>query len=239
LLEALANPAVTANIRQRLLGEMRNIELRQKYLGTRTSDWAAADLRMACERLLAARIVRGVMGLALVGATGAAIGDLIVAWTAKNPGAVAVPVLVGMGSMISGAISFALLAAMGYVVMGELVGEFKPCRSGRGVRAMFGQVVEVSTESACGAIWGAICGLAIGALACIADLMPRIGTLDLVIVGAVSGAMLGFIFAVLLLAAADRNGGSSQTLVWAALGPLPFHTYFFSVSMAHRQFLGK
>jgi hypothetical protein len=225
------------DLRQRLLGEMRNIELRQKYVATRTSEWAAADLRLAQERLLAVRMVRGVIGFALVGAAGGAIGDLILAKTAATRGAGALPLLVALGSAASGAVSFALLAAMGHVVVGEIVGEDKPCgRGGYGVWAIVGPIFDVGGEVMCGAIWGTICGLLIGVLSWVAD--AALGPFATVTAGAMGGALLGAIFCV-LIAVVGMKRPSPKALEWAALGPLPVHAYLLSFRSARWRYLKK
>jgi hypothetical protein len=231
-----------ADLRERLLGNLPNVELRQKYLATRTPRWTQADLRLANERLLAARVVRGLIGFAVVGAVGGAIGDMLFARTVPATTAVATPVLVGAGSVVSGAVSFGLLGAFGQVVVSEIVGEEWESAYGRGVPALFARFGERIMEILCGATWGAICGLLIGALAWAADAalgLPRVGALDRVLAGAVGGVLLGLVFSVLVIGAVGRREPGAAARRWAALGPLPMVAYFFSVPMARQHYLRK
>src|SRR5262249_51270008 len=86
----------THDLREQLLADLHNRELRQKYLATRTPEWIKADGRLAHERLLIIRLVRGLIGLTVVGAIGGAIGDTMGAGTASGTGPRALPLLVAI-----------------------------------------------------------------------------------------------------------------------------------------------
>src|SRR5205823_1240932 len=129
---------------------------------------------------------------------GGAIGDMMLAKSAHGTGNVALPPLVGLGSAISSCLSFAALAVMGIVVLGEIVGEEKEWRPGRGVGAIIGGALEKCAEAVCGGIWGAVCGLLIGVLVFAIDAfvgLPRSGPLDTVFAGAMGGLVLAAVFA--------------------------------------------
>lgn len=236
------NPLVPAgpDLRERLLGQLRNLELRTKYLATRTPEWASADLRLAGARLLVARAIRGILGLALVGAVGGALGDLLLTPAAKASGGGAWPVVVGLGSVLSGALSFAVLGALGYVVLPEVVGEEWESRHGQGFAGVLDRVWEPLCDALCGGVWGALCGLCIGALSWVADAsvgLPPFGSLDRVIAGASGGVLLGSLFGVLLAVAGKQD--SARARCWAQLGPLPVPAYFFFLQAARTRYLRK
>jgi hypothetical protein len=226
-----------ADLRQQLVADLRNVELRQKYLATRTPESAQADIRMATERLLTVRLVRGLIGLAAVGALGGVIAEMIRASSARETSA-ALPLLVAIGSSISGSISFAALAALGHVVFPELVGEDKKPRSGHGVGALVGHIAEQFAETACGAIWGAVCGLLIGVLAWVPAVgLASLGALAAVIAGAVGGAMLALIFSIVIVSFGSK-ATSATALRWGFLGPLPVWVYALPLETAHGRYLG-
>jgi hypothetical protein len=232
---------IRSDLRQRLLGEMSNVELRQKYLATRTPDWTTADLHMAEARLLLVRLLRGAVGFGLVGALGGVIGSLLAGPNTSGPSR-AFPLLIALGSAVSGGISFAVLASMGFVVLGEVVGEEKEHRFGRGVRAVLGEFVDRMAEIGCGLIWGAICGLCIGLLAWLADALfdfPHRGILDSAGIGAIGGMMLAVLFALLVLTAEPTRLARNRAEAWGALGPLPATAYFVSRLSARRRYLRK
>jgi hypothetical protein len=238
----LANEEVIVDLRTRLLRAMSNIELRQKYLATRTPAWAGADLERAAGCLLAVRLLRGVVGLALVGAAGGAIGSLLLSSPANGKAGSALPVVVGIGSALSGALSFALLGALGFVVLAEVVGEEKPRRYGGGVSAILVQMTEIWAETACGAIWGAICGLFIGLIVWLLDVtlgLPHVGALDNILAGVLGGLLLATIFGACILTAPRTKKASWMAQHWADLGPLPITTYFASCRAARFHYLHK
>jgi hypothetical protein len=224
------------DLRQRLLGDLHNIELRQKYLATRTPEWTQADIGVATERLRIARLIRGFIGLAIVGGVGGAIGVALRSTTANGSSDETLPLLVALGSSISGSISFAALAALGCVVLPEIVGEDKLRRQGRGVGAFVGHVAEQIAETACGAIWGAVCGLLIGVFAW----APAIGLAGFgsssVIAGAIGGALLAVVFSLVILSVGPK-AASAAAFRWAHLGPLPLLGYLLPFRMAHGRYL--
>jgi hypothetical protein len=238
---SLEKPVTRIDLRRRLLGEMTNIELRQKYLATRTPDWAASDLHLARERLLRARLLRGVAGLALVGAAGGLLASVFVTLTANETRG-ALLLLIALGSAATGGISFAVLAAMGFVVLGEVVGEETERPRGRGVSAVLSEFVEKMAETGCGLLWGVICGLLIGLLAWLADFLldlPHQTILEIAGIGAIGGMMLAILFAWLVLMSEPTPLGRHRAAAWAALGPLPATTYFLSRLRARRRYLRK
>jgi hypothetical protein len=225
-----------ADLRQQLVADPHNVELRQKYLATRTPESAHADIRMATERLLMFRLVRGLLGLAAVGAAGGLTAEMIRASTARESTA-ALPLLVAIGSSISGCISFAVLAALGHVVLPELVGEDKRPRSGHGVGALVGFIVEQIAETACGAIWGAVCGLLIGVLAWAPLLgLANPNSFAVVIAGAIGGAMLAVILSIVIVSAGSK-ATSATAFRWGFLGPLPLWAYAMPFETAHGRYL--
>ncbi|MBL8792558.1 MAG: hypothetical protein JNM56_01505 [Planctomycetia bacterium] len=219
------------DLRQRLLREPGKRELRIKYLATRTAAWAEADLRFAGERLLLARAGRGLLGLALVGAAGGAIGD----WLFATSGSSAWPVVVGVGSALTAALSFAVLGALGCVVLPEVVGEEWESRHGTGFAGWFSRVQEPLCDALLGGVWGALCGLFIGVLSWPGGRL--LGTVDPILAGASGGVLLGAVFAVVLAMRGKRDGLNARH--WACLGPLPVHVYWFSLRHAHRLYLHK
>lgn len=224
------------DLRTRLLHQPRNLELRTKYLATRTPDWALADLHLAGERLLAARALRGLLGLALVGAAGGALGELLASSASDG----AWPVVVGLGSALGGALSFAVLGLWGCIVLPELVGEEWVTPHGQGFAGFLSRVREPLGDALCGGVWGALCGLFIGALSWPAGVLlslPRFGDLDAVIAGAGGGMLLGGIFAVVLALVGKKDGVEAR--LWAQLGPLPAPVYFFRLQDARQRYLGK
>jgi hypothetical protein len=223
-----------ADLRHQLVADLHNVELRQKYLATRTAEWVQADIRVAGERLLMVRLIRGLIGLAAVGVAGGVIGDLIRGTTAT--GTTALPLLVAIGSSISGSISFAALAALGQVVLPEIVGEDKKPRSGHGVGAIVGHVAEQIAEIACGAIWGGVCGLLIGVFAWAPVLgFGHLGSAALPLAGAVGGAMLAIIFSIVIVSSKTT---SRVAFRWGFLGPLPVWAYALQFETAHARYLG-
>lgn len=220
---------------------MSNVELRQKYLATRTPDWKLADLRMAEGRLLAARLVRGAIGFALVGAVGGVLGHVLVGPTISEPSR-ALPLMIALGSAISGGISFAVLASMGFVVLGEIVGEEKERPRGKGTGAVLGEFAEKMAEMGCGLVLGAICGLAIGLLAWLASglfHLPHQGTLDSAGDGAIGGMILAVLFGLLVMMVGPTRLARRRAKAWGSLGPLPTTAYFVSRLSARRRYLRK
>jgi len=225
-----AMAAMTSDLRQRVLGDFGNVELRQKYLATRLPEWAAADLRHAHARLLLARLLRGTLGLTAVGAAGGLVGTL---WLGP---AAAVPVAVAAGSILCGAASFALLGAAGCVVLGEVVGEERPRWQGRGAPAVLGRFIDSLSEAGCGAIWGAICGLAMGLLAAGADALTGLQAQGAILTGAGGGLLLAMIFGVILVSSARKPAGRLARW-WADLGPLPVSAYLATRNIARQRYL--
>jgi hypothetical protein len=224
------------DLRQQLVADLDNVELRQKYLATRTPESAQADIRMATERLLTVRLVRGLIGLAAVGALGGVIAEMIRASSARETSA-ALPLLVAIGSSISGSISFAALAALGQVVVPELVGEDKRPRQGHGVGALVGHIAEQLAETACGAIWGAVCGLLIGVFAWAPVLgFAHLGSAALPLAGAVGGALLAIIFSIVIVSVGSK-ATSATAFRWGFLGPLPVWAYAMPFQTAHARYL--
>jgi hypothetical protein len=237
-----ASPPVSPgpDLRERLLSQPRNLELRTKYLATRTPDWALADLRLAGEGLLAARMVRGILGLALVGAAGGALGDWLLMNSPQGNGGGAWPVVVGVGSALSGALSFAVLGALGYIVLPEVVGEEWETQHGPGFAGFLSRVREPLGDALCGAAWGALCGLFIGALSWPPGTLlslPRFGEFDRVLAGASGGVLLGASFALVLAVAGKKDDAKASR--WTELGPLPFQAYFFFLQAARARYLRK
>src|SRR5271165_3506420 len=115
----------STRLRERLLGEMRNIELRQKYLATRGSALVHADLCFTRRRLLAIEVLRGALGLAMLAALGSAVGEWLLAGTVNASGRFAGAMKVGVGCALVAALTFAILGALGHVVFGDLVGDFR------------------------------------------------------------------------------------------------------------------
>jgi hypothetical protein len=219
------------------LRDLPNVELRQKYLATRTPQWTQADIGLATERLRMARLVRGSIGMAIVGAIGGAIGVALRSTTANGSSDEALPLLVALGSSVSGSISFAALAALGCVVLPEIVGEDKLRRPGRGVGAFMGQVAEQIAETACGAIWGAVCGLLIGVFAWAPAIgLAGFGSSSAVIAGAIGGALLAVVFSLVILSVGPK-AASAAAFRWAHLGPLPLLGYLLPFRMAHGRYL--
>jgi len=236
--EASPPVATGPDLRERLLNQPRNLELRTKYLATRTPAWALADLRLAGERLLAARMVRGILGLAMLGAAGGALGDLLLMTSTQGSGGSAWPVVVGVGSALSGALSFAVLGALGCIVLPEVVGEEWETQHGQGFAGFLSRVREPLGDALCGAVWGALCGLFIGALSWPAGTLlglPQFGAFDRVIAGASGGMLLGASFALVVAVAGKKDGAQARR--WARLGPLPAHAYFFFLQAARKRYL--
>jgi hypothetical protein len=218
------------NLRDRLLDQLNNVELRQKYLATRTPEWASLDRLRAWKGLLLARLTRGIAGFALLGAAGGGIADLVVGSSAA-PGGTVMVAAVGLGSAVACSISFALLAAAGCVVLPELVGESKESRTGRGVRAQLGRVLDTLLEAGCGAMWGGICGLLIGVLAWVANGLVQVAgaaPLARIPAGAAGGAILAGLFAMFLFTGVGRQMTAAAAFRWGELGPVPLLAYGFS-----------
>ena len=223
---------MSLDLRQRLLHDSGNVELRQKYLATRPPAWIDADRRHAHGRLLLARLLRGTLGLTVVGAVGGEVG---VQWLGT---AAAVPVATAVGSILSSAASFALLGALGCVVLPEVVGEEKTRRQGRGTTVVLAQFLDSLAEAGCGGIWGALCVLAIGLLAGVADGVLELQSHGPSALGAVGGMLLGVVFGAIVLRGASRQPGRLAHW-WAELGPLPVTAYLFSRRAAQRRYLRK
>lgn len=236
-LPVLAGP----DLRERLLNQLGNIELRTKYLATRTPEWANTDLHLAHTRLMTVRMVKGIFGLALVGTAGGALGDLLLSAEVKQNGGGAWPVAVALGSALSGALSFAVLGALGIVVLPEVVGEEWESRHGSGLAGFFSRVQEPVVDGLFGGFWGGLCGLFIGGLTWGADItigLPRFGMHDRVLAGATGGVLLGCIFGLLILALSGSQPGT-RAQRWSLLGPLPLVAYGCSLAAVRKRYLRK
>ncbi len=237
-MEGLLNGVpVLVDLRQRLLGALDNIELRQKYLATRLPEWLHADRQRAADGLLFARILRGILGFTLLGGVGGALGDLAV----SQPGT-ALPVVVALGCAVAGAVSFAILAVLGFVVLPEIVGEERKIRHGHGLPATLGRIADILAEAGCGAIWGGMCGLLLGALTWLADAavgLPHDLTFAAAFAGAIGGLLLALLGAFFLIVVVRGQPPNHTACQWADLGPLPLLAFLGSRTAARRRFLHK
>lgn len=241
-LASIDSPVKPADLRERLLSDLRNVELRQKYLATRTAGWAALDLRSARERLVMARVIRGIIGLILVGMVGGWLGELLLPPRAAATGARALPIVVGVGSVLCGGAVFALLGSIGCVVLPEVVGEERVSSHGSGAAAVFGQFMEAQMDATCGGVWGAVCGVFIGLLTLAVQLtigLPQVGSVDAISAGAIGGGLLGIVFGTIVYLTDRRNGPSNNARAWANFGPLPLVAYLLSARWAGKFYLSK
>jgi len=231
-------PSDSASLRERLLGEMSNIELRQKYLATRGPCLVRADLRFTRRRLVAIEVVRGALGLAALAVLGAAVGEWLLASTVNASGRFAGAVKVGVGCAGVAALTFAILGALGHVVFADLVGDFRERRRKSGFR--WSALVEIPVEFAGGAIWGSVCGALIGSatgVGCwLLDLAP-VGSGQIVVVGAAHAALLGATLSLLGLLMRRLRQFEEFGSDFAVLGPLPLLAYFFSRRAARQKYL--
>jgi hypothetical protein len=221
-----------------ILGEMRNVELRQKYLATRGPALVRADLCFTRRRLVAIEVVRAAVGLALLAALGGIVGEWLLAGTVNASGRFAGAVKVGVGCAAVAAGMFAILGALGHVVFGDLVGDFRECRRKSTFR--WAALLEIPVEFAGGAIWGTVCGTLIGCLmglGCwLLDLTP-VEPGELIAVGAAHAALLGAVLTVLGLLVRRLRQLEELGANFATLGPLPLLAYFFSRTAARQEYL--
>ncbi|MBY0522725.1 MAG: hypothetical protein K2R98_04980 [Gemmataceae bacterium] len=217
-------------LRERLLGEMSNVELRQRYLAIRGSVERTQDLGHARRRLRVLQIVRGVLGLALVGFTGSMVGEWMLGATVRASGGFAIAVKVGTGSALVAATVFAVLGALGHVVFADVIGDFHERRR---MPFRWATLMEVAIEFHGGAIWGAVCGLLIGAITGAVGLQCLHA--DAVLGGAIAGAIL----AALGIRLRAVKGGRSAEADYADLGPLPWRGYLTSSMKARGNYLRK
>lgn len=229
-------PAV---LRQRLLNDMHNVELRQKYLATRSPDLARADLCHARRRLLAIELAGRVAGLALVGAFGACAGFVLLAEVIPGIGPFAAAVKIGVGSAAVAGLAFALLGACGHVVFAEIVGDYRERRRRR-VASFWPFLVDTSIEFVGGAAWGTVSGMLVGAAAGVAAFLLSLDGAalpSLIGAGTMGGSVLGLLLASLAIVARCLSGLYLGGEDYAALGPLPLASYLGSAGAARRKFL--
>ena len=194
-----------AELRQRLLADLKNVELRRKYLARRGPALARADSRFARRRILAVELMHGTAGLAMVGALGGTVGSLALAGSVRSSGAYAVAFQVGIGSVLVAGTVFAILGALGHVLFADVVGDFR-APSGEAGSSLGDRFADLAVEFSGGATWGIVCGMIIGVV--VAALGPAFNAINAAptaptLAGATGGAVLGL--ALSLLAALFRR----------------------------------
>lgn len=227
------------SLRQRLLADMANSELRQKYLATRRPAWARADLAFARRRLLALEVAGRVLGLAALGGAGGLLGFVLCRETIPAVGPVATGFKAAVGAGLAAAVVFAVLGACGHVVFGEIVGDYRDRR--RRKRGAWGPLLlDGVVEFIGGAVWGAVCGMACGGGAALAQwtlALNGAAFLGMAAAGAGGGAALGLLLAGAALLIRHLGGLGLGGADHAALGPLPLLAYLHSPARARRRFL--
>jgi hypothetical protein len=226
-----------AHLRQRLLGDIFNVELRQKYVATRGPELERADLRLARRWVRAARLLGGSVGMAVLGALGSVIGAWLLASLSQPSGGFPAAAKVGVGSALLAGGVFGLLGALGHVVFAELIGDYSETEERR-FPSSWASLVDGAVEFIGGAIWGIVCGAATGVVVGSASHLLGItieGWPGLIISGAAGGGVLGLLLAALALIL--PRGAGPVGAEHAALGPLPLHAYFFSPERLRQKFL--
>lgn len=116
-------------------------------------------------RIRPSRTAGSLLSLTAAGTAGGAVGEVILARSARPIDSMSLLMATATGSAISAAVLFAALAAVGFVVFGDVVGEIEPREATRRYRGRGGRLVALVAEMVAGALWGVGCGVAVGVAA--------------------------------------------------------------------------